>query len=194
MAYFWEYFMKERLKGLLRKLRNLLETAGERVVRSKLSALQELSFFHSLHFGATGHDCAGWKSVDGVFHSDAPIAIVVTRGGKVSGVVGFEIIGSTMLVRQLQGAPRGNFHDGIKAEEYLLNCAETIAEALEVKHLRIVTPETAIAYRRDAPTEWRPSPKAEEHMTRIYSYPARVGYKLRFFWRLRRPTFYRSLS
>lgn len=180
-------WLKAFVKGLVEKL-------SEIFVRSKLPQLQELPFFHSVYFESTGHKCPGWKSPEGAFHSDAPVAIVVTRKGKVSGVVGFELIGSTIFIRQLQGAPRGNFNDGTKVEEYLLYCAEEIAKALGMKVLRILTPETAIAYREASPPQDRPSEVAKVHMRKIYSFPEKVGYALVYFWRIRQPTHYRLIA
>lgn len=187
--------MKKLLRRLSSKLRDWHEKQGIRHVQAQQSKLEALPFFHSLYFGATGHTCPGWKSVDGLFHSDAPIAIVVTRGGKVSGVVGFEMLPRTMLVRQLQGAPFGNFNDKYPVAAYMLECAEDIAKALGVKVISVVTPDTAIAYRRDSPEIWQPSPDAEKHMRKIYGYPATTTRYLKSFnWRLRRPVFSRSLS
>lgn len=186
--------MIKLLKQLLKELKVWLEKRGENHVRAHLPELEKLAFFHSIHFGGAAHACPGWKSPDGVFHSDAPFAIVVNRQGKVSGVVGFEIVGSTILIRQLQGAPRGNYHDGTTVAEYTLFCAEEIAKALKMKVLRIVTAETAIAYRESAPVQDRPSDVAKKHMQKIYDFPAKVGYAVSYFWRLRRATFYRQLS
>lgn len=170
------------------------EKRGEKHVISMQCELQKLEFFHNIFYGSKAHLCAGWKSSDNIFHSDAPVAIVITRKGKVSGVVGFEIIGSTMLVRQIQGAPKGNFNDGTQAGEYILGCAEQIAVTLGVKTLRIVTPETAIAYRESAPPQDRPSTVAKSHMEKMYSFPGKLGYRVSYFWRVRRPTFFRELS
>lgn len=187
--------MHQSLKKLLSGLKSLHDTRQEKFVRARLEELQKLEFFHSIHFGGDAHVCPGWKSSDGMFHSDAHTAVVVTRKGKVSGVVAFEILGSTLLVRQLQGAPRGNFHDGTPVEAYLLQCAEEIARALKMKVFRVVDAQTAIAYRKAAPESDQPSPQAEKHMEKIYSFPAqKVEYVVRWFWRVRRNTFYRQLS
>jgi hypothetical protein len=195
LSYFLEVTpMKKLLRQLFSTLKRWHESRGIRYVQNHQDRLEGLPFFHSLYFGGTAHTCPGWKSSDGMFHSDAPIAIVVSRGGKVSGVIGFEILKDEVLVRQLQGAPRGNFHDNMKVEVYLLSCTEAIAQALNMKAVWIVTPETAIAYRMAAPESDRPSVKAEMHMRKIYSYPAIAGYPKRFCWRVRRPTFYRALS
>jgi hypothetical protein len=182
------------LKKLLTGLKSRIEARGERYVRSNWGELHALPFFHSIYYGADVHDCPEWKSPDSKFHSDAPVAIVVTRGGKVSGVVGFEIIGKTILIRQLQGAPKANFHDGTRVEEYTLFCAEQIAKTLNMKFLRIVTPETAIAYREAAEPQNRPSDVAKHHMRKIYGFPEKVGYAVSWFWRIRQPTFYRQMS
>lgn len=186
--------MHQKFRTLLRGLRRWHDARGEKYVKERLAQLQELEFFHSIHFGGAAHTCPGWKSDDGMFHSDAHTAVVVTRKGKVSGVVAFELVGSTILIRQLQGAPRGNFHDGTRVEAYVLECAEQIARALNMKTLRIVDAETAIAYRRAAPEADRPSSQAEVHMQKIYSFPAQVGYAASYFWRVRRKTFVRALS
>ncbi len=185
--------MKKLLRRFLLKLKSWYEAYGKTHVRKQLTELQKLPFFHSIYFGATAHACPGWKSTDGLFHSDAPIAIVVTRGGTISGVVGFEIVGSTILIRQMQGAPKGNFN-GVRVEEYVLRCAEQIAEALKMKVMRIVTAETAIHFRETAPQQDRPSDVAKIHMQKIYSFPAKAGYHISYFWRLRRMTFIRQLS
>jgi len=187
--------MQTLLRKLLSGLKSFHETRQEKFVRARLKELEKLEFFHSIHFGADAHVCPGWKSSDSMFHSDAHTAVVITRKGKVSGVVAFEIVGSTILFRQLQGAPLGNFGDGTPVEEYVLYCAEEIAKALKMKVLRVVTPETAIAYRKSAPASDRPSEAAELRMKKIYSFPAqKVEYVVRWFWRVRRPTFYRELS
>lgn len=187
--------MHQSVRKLLSGLKNFHNNRQENFVRKKIEELQKLEFFHSIYFGSAAHVCPGWKSADGMFHSDAPTAVVITRKGKVSGVVGFEIVGSTILIRQLQGAPRGNFHDGMPVEAYLLQCAEEIAKALKMKVFRVVDAETAIAYRRAAPEANQPSAQAEKHMEKIYSFPAqKVEYAVRWFWRLRRNTFYRQLS
>jgi hypothetical protein len=186
--------MKTFLKKNLAGLKAWLEKRGENYVRSNLAELQSLPFFHSIYFGTSAQHCPGWKAPGNAFHSDAPIAVVVTRNGTISGVVGFEIIGSTILIRQLQGAPKGDYNGGVRVEEYILHCAEEIAKALKMKVLRIVTAETAIAYRESAPPEDRPSEMAKVHMKKIYGFPKKVGYVLAYFWRLRCLTFYRQLS
>ena len=186
--------MKSVFRYLFAGIRQRIQANGIRYVQQRLAQLHKLPFFHGLYYGCDAHACPGWKSVDGKFHSDAPIAMVVTRNGTVSGVVGFEIIGTTILVRQLQGAPKGDYNDRTPPGLYLTQCAEQIARALKMKTLRIVTPEVAIEYRNAAPPSDRPSPHAKEHMRKIYSFPAELKYELRYYWRLRRPTFYRSLS
>ncbi|MBL9049533.1 MAG: hypothetical protein JNK19_05425 [Tabrizicola sp.] len=186
--------MKRILRNLFHRFQDYQHFKGEQVVRSRLSDISKLPFFHSILFGATGHHCEAWRSVGNVFHSDAPIAIIVKRKGKVAGAVGFEVLGRTLLVRQLQGAPKANFHDGTRAEAFLLSCAEMIAETLQFRTIRVLTPETAIEYRDAAPVDDRPSELAKSHMWRIYSYPAEIGYGMRFCWRLRRKTYYRSIA
>lgn len=186
--------MQTLLRKLLSVLKSLHETRQEKFVRSRLKELEKLEFFHSIYFGADAHVCPGWKSSDSMFHSDAHNAVVITRKGKVSGVVAFEIVGSTILFRQLQGAPRGNFYDGTPVEEYLLECAEEVARALKMKIFRVVDAKTAIEYRMSAPEADRPSTEAEKHMERIYNYPAKVGYATRWFWRVRRSTHFSVLS
>ena len=186
--------IKTFLKKLLTGLRNWNDERGDNYVRTHLCELQKLPFFHSVHFGRKAHKCVGWKSSDSAFHSDAPIAIVVTRQGTISGVVGFEIIGSTILFLQMQGAPKGNYNDGTTVAEFTLFCAEEIAKALKMKTMRIVTAETAIEFREGAPPKDRPSEMAKVHMRKVYSWPEKVGYAVSYFWRLRRPTFYRQLA
>lgn len=159
-----------------------------------MDALQKLDFLHSVHFGADAHRCDDWLSPDRLLHSDAPIAVVVTRKTKVAGLVGFEILGRTMLVRQLQGAPKANFHDGTRVEAYLLSCAEKLCVALRMTAIRVVDADTAIAYRDNARPEDRPSEIAKVHMRKIYSYPAEVGYAKTYCHRLRRRTHYRHVT
>jgi hypothetical protein len=183
------------LTRVVRFFKQKIEQVGEKMVRSNIQNLESLDFFHRVFFGQTGHLCPGWKSSDGMFHSDAPIAIVAKRKGKVSGIIGFEITGNTLLVRQIQGAPRGNFHDGTKAEEFLLHCAEEITKALGLRYIRVIDAETAINYRRAAPVTEQPSAQAEAHMRRIYSFPASTGrYVHRFCLRLRTKTFFCELT
>ncbi|WP_438705858.1 hypothetical protein [Tabrizicola sp.] len=170
-----------------------LEARGRSAIEARLPELQKLDCFHSLYFGEFGH-CPDWRSPGNVFHSDAPAAIVVNRKGKVSGVLGIEVLGSTLLVRQLQGAPKANFHDGTRAEAYLLDCAEQIADAMKMRTLRIVDAETAIAFREAAPPADRPSEEAKAHMRRNYSYPEKAGYGKSYFWRLRRATYVRPVA
>jgi hypothetical protein len=184
--------MKQMLRQLLWRFRNRLEARGKAFILARVSDLEELECYHSVYFEEFGH-CLEWRSPGNIFHSDAPIAIVVKRFGKVSGVVGFELLGRTLLVRQLQGSPKANFHDGTRAEAYLVECAELIARKLKMRAVRIVDADTAIAFREAAPPADRPSEQAKAHMRRNYSYPAEAGYGRSFCLRLRRSTYYRSL-
>lgn len=182
--------MKRALRKLFSQFKAKLEERGRSTVSARLQELEKLDCYHSVYFGEYGH-CPDWRSPGNIFRSDAPIAIVVKRKGKVSGVVGFELIGKTVLVRQLQGAPKANFHDGIRAEAFLLDCAEKLARALEMRTLRIVDADTAIAFREAAPPSDRPSEQAKLHMRRNYSYPEEAGYGRSFCLRLRRSTYSR---
>jgi hypothetical protein len=142
------------LKKLLRGLKKTIEFLARIYIQAKLNELKKLPFFHSLHFGIGVHECSDWKTSDRKLHSDADFALVVTRGGKVSGLVGFEVTVErtwppvSVIVKQLQGAPRANFHDGtITAGEYFLDCAKKFTNALGVRHLYVITPETAVEFR-----------------------------------------------
>jgi hypothetical protein len=189
-----DFPMRSIARKLVGTVHRQLELRGERIVRSRLAALQDIDVFHAIFFGGTTHHCPDWKSADHIIHNDAPITVLVSRKGKVAGIVGFEIVGSTLLVRQLQGAPKANFHDGTRAEAYLLECAERVATALRMPTIRVLTPEAAIAYRDAAPETDRPSEIAKLHMRKMYSYPAEAGYRKSFFWRLRRKTHLRRLT
>jgi hypothetical protein len=185
--------MKSVLRNVGRGFVHRIEANGQQIVRSHLTDLEKLEFYHTTFFGGTTHFCEGWRSADHIIHNDAPITVVVTRKNKVAGVVGFEITGRTLLVRQLQGSPKASFHDGVRVEAYLLECAEKIAATLQMAAIRVITPETAIAFREAAPAEDRPSEHAKRHMRKIYAYPGEVGYTKSFCWRLRRRTYHRSL-
>jgi hypothetical protein len=184
--------MKSVLRKLLWQARQRMEARGRSFILANVPALEELDFYHSVYFEEFGH-CLEWRSPGNIFHSDAPIAIVVKRKGKVSGVIGFEILGKTLLVRQVQGSPKANFHDGTRAEAYLVDCAELIARKLQMRTIRIVDADTAIAFREAAPPADRPSEVAKAHMRRNYSYPEEAGYGRSFCLRLRRSTYYRTL-
>lgn len=186
--------MKRLVRSLARQCRRWMEGRGAARLRSRKPDLERLEFFHSCYIDVPACHCPGWLSPENILHFDAPLAVVVKRKGKLAGVVGFEILGSTILIRQLQGAPKASFHDGTSAQAYLLDCAEHIAKALRMRTIRIVDADTAIAYREASPIEDRPSEIAKTHMRRNYSYPAEVGYTQQYFWRLRRTTYFRSLD
>lgn len=179
-------------------IKRQFEEMNENLVRSKLPQLQELPFFFEIHYGEGVHHCDKWKSLDRKFHSDAHFAVIVTRGGKVSGVIGFGYIGRTVFVREMMGAPRSNFHDGtVTVEEYLFQCAMEIAKVLGAKHLRFITPETITRYWIAARGEdFSPDQREKilSHMKRMYGHVATKGLRREPYWRIRDTTFLHDIA
>lgn len=182
------------LKWILSGLISRFEAIGKECIITHLPELKKLPFFYDVYFSGGACHCPDWKAPGNVFFSDAPIAIVVTRGGKVSGLFAFEIVGRALIVRQMQGAPHGNYGDGTKPESYILTCIEEIARTLKMKSLRIITAETAIEFRESAPEPNKPSPEVKTRIKKFYDHPKTVGYSQSFCLRLRRSTHYRSLT
>ena len=116
--------MKKLVRSLAHQCRRWIEGRGAARLRSCKANLERLEFFHSCYIDLEASHCPGWQSPGNILHFDAPLAVVVKRKGKVAGVVGFEILGGTILIRQLQGAPKANFHDGTTTLFATLNVAE----------------------------------------------------------------------
>jgi hypothetical protein len=196
--------IKSVLKKLLTGVKSVIELISRTYVQTKLNELKKLPFFHSLHFGADIHDCRDWKTSDRKLRSDADFALVVTRGGKVSGLVGFELTLDSawpfvsVVVKQLQGAPRGNFHDGtITAGQYLLDCAKEATKVMGVKHLYVITPETAVEF-RTASREYAEQDEAtrikvDNGIRRMFEQACK-NLRLRWSLRLRRQAHYLELT
>lgn len=181
--------------GLVKKqLRSFIEEHSKRRVQKHVEALQKLEFFHSKHFGSGKHLCNEWLTKDNCFVSDAAVAIVVTRAGIVSGLIAFEINGSHILIRQLQGAPNGNFGDNTPVGKYLTECSRELAKALKMKLIWVVTPETVIDYRKTFLDSKPLSEGMEARIRRIYEWPGKLGWKIRYCFRFRREAFVLPLS
>jgi hypothetical protein len=106
---------------------------GQIFLYSRKSRLMGLPFVHYLVFGY-GYKYAGERS----FFSDGDIAIVVGLNGTPSGVIGIKPGRNCLEVYQLQGIERGNFVGAVSAGDYLLTCAEKIADALGKKYVKLM--------------------------------------------------------
>lgn len=155
-------------------LRHLL--FQERIIMRRIEEVKKLHFFESVHFGGGKHILPSGQT----FYSDAHVVFVVRRGKKrrISGVIGGSVVSRTFRVYQLQGLPRGDYHDGTPVGEYLLRCAEQIAAVYGCTRIVVFSAERQPYY---DPHEIIEDPIAREkhrdRMRKTYNTaPKKLGY------------------
>ncbi len=106
---------------------------GQISLLTKKSRLVCLPFVHKIVFGH-GYQYVGNRS----FFADGDMTIVVGLNGIPSGVIGIMPGWNYLAVYQLQGIEKGNFVGTVSAGDYLLSCAEQIADVLGKKYLKLL--------------------------------------------------------
>lgn len=137
--------------------------------------LAHLPYFLELIYGY------GYKQV-GIrrFFSDGDTTILVGINGVPSGVIGIKLTASTLFVHQLQGIEKGNFAGVDNPGDYLISCAEGIAQALNLKNVRVMTARRNFYYNHtkdhDSISDFK---RRQVRLLKMYDVPAESrGYQL----------------